>query len=377
MRTGSKNRNGSKPRFSNVVGDPRDARGLFAAMRRYVEHRAVLGATESSLFNLERYLRDFIEWADARSVTHPEHVTMAVLERYQRWLYYYRKLDGAPLSISSQRGKVMPLKSMFKWLTRTGQLPANPAAELEMPKAIRSLPRQVMSLAEVEQVLASVDTGTALGLRDRAIMEVLYATGIRRMEVANLQIGDIDHDKVVIFIRQGKGRKDRLIPLGARALYWVQQYLDLARPEIMWNKADLTLFLGREGLPMSLLYLSSHVSSYIKKAEIGKKGSCHMFRHTMATLMLENGADIRFIQAILGHEKLDTTQIYTHLAIKQLIQVHNTTHPGAHRYVRSADAATGAQTGADEAEQGQDRESGLAALYAALDEEAREEEAAK
>jgi integrase/recombinase XerD len=370
MRTGSKNRNGSKPRFSKVVGDPRDARGLFAAMRRYIEHRGVLGATESSLFNLERYLRDFIEWADARNVTHPEHVTMAVLERYQRWLYYYRKQDGAPLSIASQRGKVMPLKSLFKWLTRTGQLPANPAAELELPKAIRALPRQVMSLAEVETVLASVDTGTALGLRDRAIMEVLYATGMRRMELAGLQIGDIDHDKAVVFIRQGKGCKDRLIPLGERALHWVQQYQDRSRPEIVWNKADLTLFLGREGLPLSLLYLSSHISGYIKKAEIGKKGSCHLFRHTMATLMLENGADIRFIQAMLGHEKLDTTQIYTHLAITQLMKVHATTHPGASR--RAKGAQSDLQAGAETAPAPVDQNA-VAALFAALEEEAIEE----
>ena len=365
MRTGSKNRNGSKPRFSKLVGDPRDARGLFCAMRRFIEYRGVLGGTESSLFNLERYLRDFIEWADARSVTHPEHVTMAVLERYQRWLYHYRKLDDTPLSVSSQRGKVMPLKSLFKWLTKTGQIPANPAAELELPKHIKALPRQVMSQAEVETVLASVDTGCALGLRDRAIMEVLYATGMRRMEVAHVQIGDIDHDKAVVFVRQGKGRKDRLIPLGQRALHWVQQYLERSRPEIMWDKSDSTLFLGREGLPLSLLYLSSHIGNYIKKAEIGKKGSCHMFRHTMATLMLENGADIRFIQAMLGHEKLDTTQIYTHLAIKQLLLVHASTHPGALRRTRSTPAAGDAPQADQDA---------VAALYAALEAEAQEED---
>ena len=367
MRTGRKGRNGIAQRFAKPVGDPRDARGLFAAMRRFIEHRAVLGATETSLRNTERYLRDFIEWADARSVTHPEHVTMAVLERYQRWLYYYRKHDGMPLSVVSQRAKVMPLRALFKWLTRTGQLPANPAAELELPKNIKRLPRQFMSEAEAEQVLASVDTGELLGLRDRAMLEVLYATGMRRKELANLHLGDIDQGRCVVFIQQGKGRKDRLIPLGARALYWVQTYLDRSRPQFMWNTQEVTLFLGLEGLPLSLDHLSALVSGYIKKSGIAKQGSCHMFRHTMATLMLENGADIRFIQAMLGHASLDTTQIYTHMVITQLIAVHNKTHPGAARHVRAA------QAGADEGQDQGDQQEAAAALFEALAAEANEE----
>jgi integrase/recombinase XerD len=367
MRSGKKSKNGSAPRFSKVIGNPHDVRGLYCAMRRFIEYRAVLAATEATLFNLERNLRDFIEWADARSVTHPEQVSMAVLERYQRWLYYYRKRDGMPLSISSQRGKIIPLKSMFKWMTRSGQIPANPAAELELPKAMQSLPRQYMSQAEAEQVLASVDTAEILGLRDRAIMEVLYATGMRRSELSKLQIRDVDQTKRVVFIRQGKGRRDRLIPLGERALYWVQEYLDRCRPEILWDAQDMTLFLGREGLPLSLTYLSSHVSGYIKRSGIDKQGSCHMFRHTMATLMLENGADIRFIQAMLGHVNLETTQVYTHLVITQLIDVHNKTHPGANRHVRGVQ-------GGGEYEMHDEEEMAVAALFEALAAEQSEEE---
>jgi integrase/recombinase XerD len=377
MRTGKKTKNAGKPRFGKVVGDPRDARGLYCAMLRFLEHRGVTGATSASLFNLERSIRDFIGWADTRSVTHPEHVSMAVLERYQRHLYYYRKQDGAPLSVASQRAKLGPLKSWFKWLTKSGHLQANPAAELELPKRIKSLPRQVMSQAEAEQVLASVDTGSAIGLRDRAMMEVLYATGMRRMELANLQLADIDVSRALVFVRQGKGNKDRLIPLGARALHWVQQYLDRSRPQIMWNAQEMTLFLGIEGLPLSLLYLSSHISNHIKRADIGKTGSCHMFRHTMATLMLENGADIRFIQAMLGHARLDTTQIYTHLAIGQLMLVHANTHPGAALRVAGAgkgeETAKAAQEAPGCAQAQEERESALQRLYAALDQEFNEE----
>ena len=367
MRTGARSSDPSRPRFGKQVGDPRDARGLYAAMRRFIEHRGVQGATDSSLYNLERYIRDFIGWADERAVTHPEHVTQAVLERYQRWLYHYRKADGAPLSVASRRGKLVPLRAFFKWLTRSGQIPANPAAELDLPRQIRRLPRHVLSVAEVERVLAGADTSSPIGLRDRAMMEVLYATGMRRMEIAQLEIGDIDADKGVVLIREGKGRKDRLIPMGERALHWVQQYLDKSRPQLMWNQQDLTLFLGNEGHGLSPLWLSTVIARYVDKAQVGKHGGCHLFRHTMATLMLEGGADIRFIQAMLGHAELSTTQIYAQVAIRQLLMVHATTHPGALRRVRSSPA------GADAAALPLDDDDGAAALLAALDREANEE----
>ena len=366
MRTGTKSTNGSKQRFSKQVGDPRDARGLYAAMLRFIEHRGVSGSTAQSMYNFERYLRDFIGWAEVRSVTHPEHVSQAVLERYQRWLYHYRKQNGAPLSVSSQRSKVVPLRAFFKWLTRTGQLPANPAAEIDLPRKIRRLPRYVLSVVEVEQVLAQADTSGPIGLRDRAMMEVLYATGMRRMEIAGLEVGDVDLGKCVVLIREGKGRKDRLIPLGERALHWVRQYLERGREQLVWNQQEQCLFLGIEGLPMSPNWLSTHVASYVKRAEIGKHGGCHLFRHTMATLMLENGADIRFIQAMLGHAEISTTQIYAQVAIRQLQRVHALTHPGAGRRIR------GAQAG--EAEPLPNQEDAAEALFAALAAENEEEQ---
>lgn len=353
--------------FGKPVGDPRDARGLYAAMRRFIEYRALVGSTESGLYSSERYIRDFIAWADARAVTHPEHVSQAVLERYQRWLHHYRKKDGSPLSVSSRRSKITPLKSFFKWLTRTGQIPANPASEIELPRAIRRLPRHVLSVGEVERVLALADTSTLIGVRDRAMMEVLYATGMRRSELAHLELGDIDVDKCVVLVREGKGRKDRLLPLGERALHWVQEYLDRSRPLLAWNQLDATLFLGQEGLALSPTWLSTHVASYVKRAELGKHGGCHLFRHTMATLMLEGGADIRFIQAMLGHAELSTTQIYTQVAIRQLQQVHASTHPGAQLRVRG-DAIT------EDALVPEDAEQAAEALYAALDIESREED---
>lgn len=353
--------------FTTQVGNPNDARGLYAAMRRYLEHLAIKGYTQQGRISAERYIRDFIAWADARSVTHPQHVTHAVLERYQRWLHYYRKKDGAALAVASQRGKLVPLRGFFKWLTKRGEISANPAAEIELPRRIKRLPASVLTAAETEKVLALVDTTSPIGLRDRAMIEVLYSTGMRRMEIANLHIGDIDCERAVVLIRQGKGCKDRMIPIGERALHWVNQYLDAARPQIAWNAQEPHLFLGLYGDSLAPNWLSTIVARYVNQAQIGKHGGCHLFRHTMATLMLEGGADIRFIQAMLGHAELSTTQIYTQVAIRQLQQVHAITHPGALLRARSV------PTTADAPNSQADREDAASALYAALDAEAEED----
>ncbi|CAN7764019.1 site-specific tyrosine recombinase XerC [Variovorax sp. LjRoot84] len=308
-------------------------------MHRYLEHLGVKGYTPVGRHNAERYIREFTAWADARGVTHPQQVSRAVLERYQRWLYHYRKKDGEPLALISQRGKIIPLRGFFKWLTRVGEIPANPASDLDLPRQIKRLPRAVLTAAEAVRVLASVDIGTPIGLRDRTMMEVLYATGMRRMEIAALAIDDIDAERCVVLIRQGKGQKDRLIPLGERALHWVRLYLDEAREQFALDQHDRTLFLGNEGNPLASTWLTTLVAQRVAAAGIDKRGGCHLWRHTMATLMLEGGADIRHIQAMLGHVELSTTQIYTQVAIRKLLQVHAMTHPGAKRRLRGRQMA--------------------------------------
>lgn len=392
MRSGSspfskKGPQGKRERFSRGIyaqggGAPGDQRGLMAALQRFLEHRGVQGYAEGRHNNYERFVREFIGWAGERGVTHPQQVSLAVLERYQRSLYHYRKRDGEPLSVRSRRAKLAPLRGFFKWLTRSGEIPANPAAELELPRDIRSLPRAVLTQEEAERVLALPDTGTPLGLRDRAMLEVLYATGMRRAELTRLQTTDIEPQRALVFICQGKGYKDRLIPLGERALHWVEQYLQRGRGQLMWNADDATLFLGNEGLPLHPSWLAHVVRGYVKRAEISKRGSCHLWRHTMATLMLEGGADIRFVQAMLGHENLATTQVYTHVAVGQLARVHANTHPGAQRRVRAeqpeggpVNVPGGAAAGADGGKAQEPAQNAVAGLLDALAAEAEEEDA--
>jgi integrase/recombinase XerD len=176
-------------------------------------------------------------------------------------------------------------------------------------------------------VLMQPDIHDVLGLRDRAILETFYSTGMRRLELATLKLWDLDLERATATIRLGKGKKDRFIPLGDRAAAWIAKYIVESRPKLVSEPDDKTVFLSNAGEPFSLDHLSDLVRVYVDASGIGKRGACHLFRHTMATLMLEGGADIRFIQAMLGHADLKTTQIYTHVAIRQLQEIHRATHP--------------------------------------------------
>jgi integrase/recombinase XerD len=256
----------------------------------------------------------------------------------------------------------MVVTVFFRWLTRNNYLLYNPASELELPRTEKRLPKAILSIEEVEKVLAQPDLRVPQGVRDRAIMELLYSTGIRRKELVALTIFGIDQDRGTVMIRLGKGKKDRVVPIGERAQLWVEKYLREVRPQLAMEPDDGYLFLGNEGMPLTPGHLSDLVRGYVEAAGVGKKGSCHLFRHTMATLMLEGGADTRFIQQMLGHENLASTQLYTQVSIRKLKEIHTATHPGAKLERKKGD---------HEAED--EREEDRAEILAQLDEEADED----
>lgn len=308
---------------------PTDPNGIAAWIARYLEHERVLGILPHSWERMRGDLMRFQGWCTERLLATPQELTVPILERYQRYLFYYRKANGEPLSSASQVRELARLKHWCRWLVRQRCLVSNPAADLELPRtAQRSLP-QVLSREDVETILAQPDIQTPIGVRDRAVLEVLYSTGIRRMELANLNVFDVQWTRGTVFVRQGKGRKDRVVPIGERALAWVKTYLDTVRPELAADPDEKALFLTREGERMKLDTLSLLVRRLLREAGIDKAGACHLFRHAAATFMLENGADIRYIQAMLGHAKLGTTELYTHVSIDKLRAIHAATHPGA------------------------------------------------
>ena len=192
---------------------------------------------------------------------------------------------------------------------------------------ITKLPVSGLTLEEVEKILAQPNTEDLFGIRDRAMIEVLYSTGIRREELCNVQIYDVDATKGTLVVRQGKGKQDRVVPIGARALEWVDKYITEVRPAVVADPDHGYLFVAPRGGKLRVRVLGETVHGYIKKAGIKKKGSCHLFRHAMATHMLENGAEIRALQQMLGHKQIVSTQRYTNVTIMKLKEIHAATHP--------------------------------------------------
>jgi integrase/recombinase XerD len=317
--------------------DRRDAQTLASLVDRWLARLEVRAYSPRTVSARVWALRAFLAWAEPRGLLRPAEVDKPVLEAFQRWLWAYRKEDGKPLAIVTQRSHLGAVQVFFAWLCRENILPANPAADLDLPRRPpRALPRS-LSLQEVETILAVPDVSDPLGLRDRAILETLYATGMRRMEAANLDVGDLDRARSVVLVRKGKGGKDRLVPLGAQALGWIERYLEKCRPLLEVSASEPALFLSGYGGRMNPNYLGNWVRKTIDAARLDKTGSCHLFRHACATHLLENGADIRFIQQLLGHARLDTTQIYTAVTITQLREVHARCHP--HGRVENTPAA--------------------------------------
>ena len=303
--------------------------GLFPYMQALLEWTEVKGFRSDTYLRRQSALRRFIVWCDERELHTPQEITKPILERYQRYLYYYRKSDGQPLTFGSQHVMLTPIKTFFKWLTKENHILYNPASELELPQKPKRLPKTILPVEDIEAILAQPDIETAAGLRDRAIMELLYSTGIRRMELVKLTVYDLDTRRSTLMIREGKGKKDRLLPIGQRALAWVAKYQQESRPTLITGKDSGSLFITDQGTPFRRGALGGRIKRYIRAADIEVAGSCHLFRHAMATHMLENGADIRFIQVMLGHEDLSTTEIYTRVSIEKLRQIHALTHPAS------------------------------------------------
>jgi len=302
---------------------------MVVLMKAWLDYLRTRGHSERTVWSAEWSVSDFIVFCQERDILLARDVTKPVIERYQKTLFYARKEDGSPLTLSTQSARLSYLKQYFKWLLRENHLLGNPASGIELPKVEKRLPKHILTDAEAEAILMQPDLGTPLGIRDRALLETLYSTGVRRSELGRLRLQDLDLERGTVIVRQGKGRKDRLIPIGARALAWLDRYVREVRPGYVVEPDDGRLFLSHWGGPLSPNNLCSLVSRHVHASGLTHAGGCHLFRHAMATLMLENGADIRFIQAMLGHVKLTTTEIYTHISIKKLKEIHTATHPSA------------------------------------------------
>ena len=227
----------------------------------------------------------------------------------------------------SQHGRLVAVKGLFRWLTKQRALSTNPAAELELPRVTAQRLPKPLTDAEITQVLAHADPTTPVGLRDRAVLETGYSTGLRRMELIRLRLYDLDLARGMLVVREGKGQKDRVVPIGERAIAWLEKYLDEARPEFVTEPDEGTVFLTRTGRPFHRI-----ISRAWPATTWSPPGSPSARRVICCATRWRRGCwstDVRVIQEILGHARLTTTQLYTRVSIRLLKAVHTATHPAA------------------------------------------------
>jgi integrase/recombinase XerD len=299
---------------------------------RFVESMQAWNWSNRTIVSYEQNVRYFIEWLAAETdVETLAEVTAETLASYQTALLSMEKPDGERFSVSTRNQRVTALKSFFRYLAEEGKLLADPAASLRHPKQRRRLPQPLLTPKEAIRLLESVETITPLGLRDRAILEVLYATGVRNAELRGLQLTDFDPSGETLTVSGGKGNKDRVVPLGPVSAAIVGDYITQARPKIAFKSEVRNLFVTKNGLALDPKLVITIVRRHLEHAGIDRPIRPHRLRHACATHMLKGGADIRHIQKLLGHASLQSTQIYTHVEISDLKAAHRRFHPRERR----------------------------------------------
>jgi integrase/recombinase XerD len=296
-------------------------------INEYRKHLNLLNTSDRTVKEYVRLLGKFVDFLNREGVDTIEGITVRRIMDFQRNLYYYKKANGDVLNPCTQNNYLKVIKSFCKYLHKEGYLLIDPAKEIAYAREPQQLPKDILTKSEIEQILTAVDIQTSLGYRDRTILEVFYSSGIRRMELINLQLGDVETREGYIRIVSGKGDNDRIVPLGRIACKYVENYIRWVRSEFVMNQNINNLFLSKRGNAMSENAVKGMVIKYAKLAKINKRVYPHLFRHTCATHLVQNQANIRSVQEILGHKSLETTQMYVRLTIRDLKDVHKRCHP--------------------------------------------------
>jgi integrase/recombinase XerD len=304
---------------------------LSNCIQYYLDICRAKGQSENTVVGKEAALSLFRQWVEGHGIVSAVQIDIDVLDSYQQYLNQYRKARlSEPLCRATIRYRLTAVKVWIRTLFIKEVLPTNSTEHFELPKNGRCLPKPILSELEVKKVLLQAEYYGLRGIRDRAIMATYYASGIRRFELGALTLDNVDFAQYQLRVNQGKGFKDRYVPIAKGACIWIYRYLKEVRPKLVNKYSGKILFLANNGKPFRAAQLSELVAKYIKLADVRKSGACNQYRHAAATHMVDNGADIRHVQEFLGHADLSTTQIYVHVSMVKLREVYNRTHPAAH-----------------------------------------------
>lgn len=279
------------------------------------------GLAENTLAAYRRDLTAFAKWFDASAA---KSIDLAQAADIQDWF----AAKHASTRASTANRRLAALKRYFLWAMRQGRIHADPCLTLHAAKQPARFPK-TLSEDQVDALMQAPNPDTALGLRDRAMLEILYATGLRVSELVGLNVLDVNLNEGVVRVNMGKGGKDRLVPLGAEAAHWVDTYTKQSRVALLGARRCDALFVTARAAGMTRQAFWFIIKKYALQADIHTPLSPHVLRHAFATHLLNHGADLRVVQMLLGHADISTTQIYTHVASERLKALHSKHHPRA------------------------------------------------
>jgi len=292
---------------------------------KFKAHLKADGCAERTVKTYLNYMDIFKRYLEEKRIERIEEITRAVIDQYQIDISTKNEYTKQHLALKTQMGRLCAVMKFFDFLYKRAVIETNPASHIELPKTPRSVPANYLSFKEVLKLLKAADSKDLIGLRDRAILELFYSVGLRNTELRTLSVNDIDFGNQVIRIF-GKGRKERIVPIGKVALDYIQEYLQKARPFLVKKPTEI-LFLSKRGNMLSIDMPPHMINKYKTKTNIKKRIGAHTLRHSFATHLLLKGIDLRSLQILLGHNSIETTQIYTHLDLKDLKRIYRKTHP--------------------------------------------------
>ncbi len=295
-------------------------------IQRFGQHQRALNKAQGTVDWYAVMLRRFFGFLRQKGIQSLDDVDGQMMLWFQHHVSTCTNSKGKQYSIMAQNLHLTAVRRLFHFLRMTGEVDHDPTGDIEYARAPKQLPKDILSEAEMRKLLTQPDGFTPIGVRDRAIMEVLYSTGIRRTELQNLDINDISMDTRTMRVT-GKGDKQRVVPFGRIAGEWMRQYLLMSRSVYVKEKSGDAMFLSVRGDRIGKQGLKHIIDRYAQKGGFKKRITPHTFRHSCATHLLDHGADVRHIQELLGHDKLSTTAIYLRVSIGKLKEVHAQCHP--------------------------------------------------
>jgi integrase/recombinase XerD len=304
---------------------------IYALKDLYLLKQKEKNRSKATIRDTNERLEFFFRWlSEVYSLKDTREITKEQIRTYQDYVNAYRKKNGEGLSKSRKRYLLNTLLYWFKFLEKEEIILKNPGSDIEVLAEGRTLPKDILTEKEVSLLLKAPSLKLPEGLRDRSILEILYGSALRNTELRSLRLSDVDMENSYLFVK-GKGSKDRVVPMTRKAKRVLKEYLTKVRPVFLQNRAhplnEEILFITREGSPIRVNGLTKIVRNYRKVAGLTKKVTPHTLRHSCAAHLIERGANIRYVQELLGHSKIDTTQIYTAVMPITLKKVYEATHP--------------------------------------------------